>query len=180
MRSRFTHSSHTTRPFRLRIINQQDILRQRRGDKVYSPSIPFLPSESRNIMFCVSPNLFCRPTLCAMRFVRDGKSPQNAFGGGKGGVFDVGRPSLAEERWGDVGEGFAFRGDEDRAEDMVRVFEVFGGESVNSGCSCRQSHWRNKNKLPSTNPAKAVFLNSIVSTGGSVVKECLSSSVIFH
>lgn len=88
-------------------------------------------------MFCVPPNLFGRPTLCAMRFVRDGKSPQNAFGVGKGGVFDVGRPSLVEKRCGDVGEGFAFRGDENRAEDMVRVFEVFGGETVNSGCSCR-------------------------------------------
>src|SRR5277367_2580064 len=97
MRSRSTRSSHTTRPFR-RIINQQDILRQRRGDKVYFPSIPFLPSESRNVMFCVSPNLFCRPTLRTMRFVGDGKSPHDAFGIRNGGDIDVGCPTLAEER----------------------------------------------------------------------------------
>ena len=123
---------------------------------MYSPSIPFLPSESRNVMFCIPPNLFCRPPLCAMRFVRDGNGPQDAFGVGERGRFDVQCPSLAEEGGGDVGQGLALGSDEDRAEDMITMLQLIAWEVVDSGCSCCQNGLEQEG-LPLIIPYKAVF-----------------------
>lgn len=95
-------------------------------------------------MFCVTPNLLCGPTLRLVRLIRHCIGPQNTFGGGEGGSFDIGCPSFTEERRGDVGEGFAFGGDENRAENVVRVFQVLAWEMINAGCSWNQHLDKNK------------------------------------
>jgi hypothetical protein len=86
-------------------------------------------------MFCVTPNLLCGPALFAVHFIGYSKSPEDTVGGGKGGSFDVGCPSFAEERGGDLDEGFAVSRDQNRAEDMISVTQFFAWENINSGRS---------------------------------------------
>src|SRR5438270_4791168 len=63
----------------LGIINQQYILSQRRRNKVYLPSIPFLPPLSRDIMYRITPNLFRRPLVLPLFFVGDSIRPKHAL-----------------------------------------------------------------------------------------------------
>src|SRR5271167_3987314 len=116
-------------------INQYNILCQRRRSKMNTPSIPFLPSDSRNVMFRVPPNLFCRPILTSLRFIRDSTRPEHTLDIGEWSRFDVRGPSLFEEWIGDFRERFTFCCDENCSEYMIAMFKVFGGEMINSGGS---------------------------------------------
>jgi hypothetical protein len=131
---RSTGSSCTT-TWHIILINQQNILRQRGRSEMYSPSILSLPCPTWNNMCRISPNLFSRPLVVSLWFIRDSVCPENALDVLEWRSFNVGIPSLLEEGMVDFREQFPFSCYGDCSEDVVTMFEIFARKMVDSGGS---------------------------------------------
>lgn len=69
-------------------------------------------SNSRNIVFCISPDLFSDPFLVALRLVGNSTRPESTFDIREWGGLDIRSPTLSEEWMGDFRERLAFGSDE--------------------------------------------------------------------
>jgi len=125
------------------IINQKDILRHRRRNKVNATRIPLLLSLTRDIMFRITPYLLGSPLVRVGGGIGDGVCPQGSLDVGERGVFDVGGPAFFEEWDSYFCKGFALSLDDYSAEDVVAVAEVRTGEVIKAGGPLNMLiHWQ--------------------------------------